>query len=477
MHLKNKLFTKLFVTTAAVMLISILVSVTVLSVITTAHFTAERKKVMLDSCSTVSDYCAGDTEHIAKCFPDIAALIASTSDSDVFVTDAFGRVMHCSCAEWQEDGACSHSIAPVNKSLLANTKDGPRFEFGNLKGAFSGLNYAALAPIKDENNRLSGYVFSVSSAASLNKGLYLNLRWLYVLSSVLAMIVMLVVQYISTYRITRPLRQMSQAALRMANGDFSRRIPVTSNDELGELATAFNQMTHSLSRLEGTRRSFIANVSHELKTPMTTISGFIDGIIDGTIPAEKQSYYLKIISDETKRLSRVVQSMLSLAQLESGKAALNIHRFDMSALVCAVVVAREQSISEKNIEIRGLDDLQPIFVHADRDLIHQVVYNLVDNAVKFTNDNGYIEFSVHTVKSGVQVKVKNSGQGISPEALPLVFERFYKEDRSRSQRKNSTGLGLYLAKTIINIHGGSISVNSVEQKYVEFEFTIPSSIS
>ena len=477
MRLKNKLFTKLFVTTALVMLISILVSVTVLSVITTAHFTAQRKKVMINSCETVSEYCAGDTAHIASSFPDIASLIASSSDSDVFVTDALGRVLHCSCNEWQEDGACSHSIATVHKNLLANTKDEPSFEFGNLKGAFSGLNYTALAPIKESDGQLSGYVFSTSSATSLNKGLYFNLRWLYVLSSVLTMIVMLAVQYISTYRITRPLRQMSQAALRMANGDFSRRIPVTSNDELGELATAFNQMSNSLSRLEGTRRSFIANVSHELKTPMTTISGFIDGIIDGTIPAEKQPYYLNIISQETKRLSRVVQSMLSLAQLESGKAALNMHRFDMSALVCAVVVAREQSISEKNIEIRGLDDLQSIYVRADRDLIYQVVYNLVDNAVKFTNDGGYIEFSVHTVKGGVQVKVKNSGQGISPEALPLVFERFYKEDRSRSQRKNSTGLGLYLAKTIINIHGGSISVNSLEQKYVEFEFTIPSSIS
>ncbi len=459
------------------MLAAILVSVTVLSVITTAHFTTERKKVMLNSCSTVAQYCKGDTMQIAKTFPDIAALVSSSSDADVFVTDALGRVMYCSCNEWQQDGACSHSIAPVNKKLLANTKTEPYFEFGNLKGSFRGLYYTALSSIKDEKDNLSGYVFSISSADSLNVGLYAKLRWLYILSSVLTMIVMLAVQYISTYRITRPLRQMSQAARRMSNGDFSRRIPVTSNDELGELATAFNQMTNSLSRLEGTRRSFIANVSHELKTPMTTISGFIDGIIDGTIEPEKQPYYLSIISDETKRLSRVVQSMLSLAQLESGKAALNMHRFDMSALVCAVVVAREQSINQNDIEVRGLDDLQPTFVHADRDLIHQVVYNLVDNAVKFTNKGGYIEFFVHTVKGGVQVKIRNSGQGISPQALPLVFERFYKEDRSRSQQKSSTGLGLYLAKTIVNIHGGNISVNSLEQKYVEFEFTLPSEIS
>lgn len=477
MRVKNKLFTKLFVTTAAVMLISILVTTTILSIVTTAHFTAQRKKVMLGGCATVTDYCAGNTAQIASRFPEIASLIASSSDADVFVTDPFGRVLHCSCAEWQSDGACSHSVASVDKGLLATNKDEPHFEFGNLGGAFSGLHYSALAPIKSADGTLSGYVISVSSATSLNTGLYRDLRWLYILSSVLAMLVMLVVQYFSTYRITRPLRQMSQAAVALASGDFSRRIPVTSNDELGELATAFNQMTNSLSRLEGVRRSFIANVSHELKTPMTTISGFIDGIIDGTIPPEKQPYYLNIISQETKRLSRVVQSMLSLAQLESGKATLNLHRFDMSSLVCAVVVAREQSINEKNIEIRGLDDLQTTFVRADRDLIYQVVYNLVDNAVKFTNDGGYIEFCVHTVKGGVQVKVKNSGQGISPEALPLVFERFYKEDRSRSQRKNSTGLGLYLAKTIIKIHGGSISVNSLEQKYVEFEFTLPSSIS
>lgn len=477
MRTKNKLFTKLFVSTAAAILASMLVSVTILSVITTAHFTNQRKKVMLDGCKTVADYCTGDTENIAKTFPDIAKLVSSSVDADVFVTDALGRVMYCSCSEWQKDGACSHSIAPINKTLLANTKNEPHFEFGNFKGAFSGLYYTALSPIKDKDGSLFGYVFEMSSADSLNGGFYTKLRWLYIITSVGTMIVLLAVQYISTYRITRPLRQMSQAARRMSSGDFSRRIPVTSNDELGELATAFNQMTNSLSRLEGTRRSFIANVSHELKTPMTTISGFIDGIIDGTIPPEKQPYYLKIISDETKRLSRVVQSMLSLAQLESGKAALNMHRFDMSALVCAVVVAREQSISQKNIEIRGLDDLQPTFIHADRDLIHQVVYNLVDNAVKFTNEGGYIEFSVHAVMGGVQVKIKNSGQGISPDALPLVFERFYKEDRSRSERKNSTGLGLYLAKTIVNIHGGNISVNSLEGKYVEFEFTLPSEIS
>ena len=143
-----------------------------------------------------------------------------------------------------------------------------------------------------------------------------------------------------------------------AKGDFSKRIPVTSDDEIGELAVSFNQMTNSLVQLEGMRKSFVANVSHELKTPMTTIGGFIDGILDGTIEPEKQSYYLQIVSDEVRRLSRLVQSMLSMAKLESGEFVLKPELFDFRELLCTIVISQEQRIEAEKIEITGLDGIE-----------------------------------------------------------------------------------------------------------------------
>ena len=266
---------------------------------------------------------------------------------------------------------------------------------------------------------------------------------------------------------------MSAAAKSFGDGDFSIRVPVTSNDEIGQLATAFNNMADSLSGSESMNRSFVANVSHELKTPMTTIAGFIDGILDGTIPPERQSHYLHIVSDEVKRLSRLVRTMLNLSRIDNGELKLRPNDFDISETVLSTVLTFEKSIDEKKIDIRGLDTLQPMQVHGDEDLLHQVVYNLIENAVKFTNTEGYISFNVSDSIDRIVVTIENSGSGIQSDELPLVFEKFYKTDKSRSQDKNGMGLGLYLVRTIIKLHGGDISVSSVVDEYTRFSFYIP----
>ena len=220
-------------------------------------------------------------------------------------------------------------------------------------------------------------------------------------------------------------------------------------------------------------RSFVANVSHELKTPMTTIAGFIDGILDGTIPPERQSHYLRIVSDEVKRLSRLVKTMLNLSRIDNGELKLRPADFDISETVLSTVLTFEKSIDEKQIDVRGLDALAPKQVHGDEDLLHQVVYNLVENAVKFTNPGGYIKFTVCDSIDRVAVDIENSGSGIQADELPLVFEKFYKTDKSRSQDKNGMGLGLYLVKTIIRLHGGDISVTSAVDQFTRFSFYIP----
>jgi len=265
---------------------------------------------------------------------------------------------------------------------------------------------------------------------------------------------------------------MADATRAFANGDFSVRVPVEGVDEIGVLAASINEMATSLAELEMSSRSFTANVSHELKTPMTTIGGFVDGILDGTIPEEKHRHYLTIVSEEIKRLSRLVKAMLQLAKIEAGERQIIANQFDIHDTVIQTVFAFEQVIESKDLEIRGLD-VDKIMVEADEDLIHQVVYNLVDNAVKFTNQGGYIEFEFNGDDKMIYVAVRNSGDGIPENELNKLFDRFYKTDRSRSLDKNGVGLGLYIVRTVIGLHGGEIRARSKQGEFTEFEFSIP----
>ena len=216
----------------------------------------------------------------------------------------------------------------------------------------------------------------------------------------------------------------------------TRRAAMLEQCEVAELASSLNNMAVSLSSVEGMRRSFVANVSHELKTPMTTIAGFIDGILDGTIPPDKRNYYLKIVSDEVKRLSRLVKSMLDLSRIDSGQMKLNPVRFDLTEVTCSALLSFERRIEEKNMTVEGLEDCPRMEVNGDFDLLGQVVYNLLDNAVKFTNEGGTLSIHITRRDGRVYCAIRNSGVGIPANEMPHIFERFYKSDKSRSLDKN-----------------------------------------
>jgi signal transduction histidine kinase len=228
-------------------------------------------------------------------------------------------------------------------------------------------------------------------------------------------------------------------------------------------------MATALSVLESSRRSFVANVSHELKTPMTTIGGFIDGMLDGTIPKEQHEEYLHIVSNEVKRLSRLVISMLNLSKIEAGELDLKYSEFDVTQLLLNCMLTFEQEIEKKEIDILGFDSVKPTIVYADKDMIYQVMYNLIDNAVKFTEQNGEITVSVERKLGGnVIISIKNTGEGIDSEEITRIFERFYKVDKSRSYDVKSAGLGLYLCKTIMDMHNGKIYAESEKNSYARF---------
>jgi len=324
-----------------------------------------------------------------------------------------------------------------------------------------------------------GAVFgTMPSTQGLAKYVAVIIR-LFAYASIFSLLADLIIVYISVYRTTKPLRQMTKAAKQYANGDFSQRIYINEktrgkySTEIEELAEAFNSMAQDLSALEMSRRSFVSNVSHELKTPMTSIGGFIDGILDGTIEGQDEKKYLRIVSDEVKRLSRLVTAMLNMSRLEAGKMEIKPAEFDISEMLFTTILSFEQIIETRQIEILGLDKMTENRIVADKDLINQVVYNLVDNAVKFTPDGGYIAFESKGDPEKVIVKIRNSGSGIPESERENIFERFYKTDKSRSYDSKSAGVGLFLVKTIVEIHGGYVVCRSEEGEYTEFIFTLP----
>ncbi|MEG6611898.1 ATP-binding protein [Pseudoclostridium thermosuccinogenes] len=288
-------------------------------------------------------------------------------------------------------------------------------------------------------------------------------------------LVSIVLAYLFSLRITRPLKQIKDAARIIAGGEFQKRLDIDTKDEIGQLATSFNQMAFELEHLEEMRRGFIANVSHELRTPMTSIRGFIEGILDGTIPPEKQKDYLVIVRDETLRLNRLVNDLLDLAKMQSGEIKLNFKTFNVNELVRRSIIKLENQIIEKDLEIHADFESEDILVYADPDAIERVMMNLLHNAIKFTGEKGKINIRIFRQKDKVLVSVQDNGVGIERDELDLIWERFYKSDKSRGMDKTGTGLGLAIIKNIINEHNQDIWVESEIGKGTKFTFTLEKS--
>lgn len=270
------------------------------------------------------------------------------------------------------------------------------------------------------------------------------------------------------------LEQLEAAMRRYVQGDYSQSIDTDKfmGTELEQVAFLAEQIGSQSGRAEESSRQFVSNVSHELRTPMTIISGFVEGILDGTVPKPKRMEYLSIVSQEVQRLKMLVTSMLNLTKFDAGTIQLNYRMFTLNDTAFRTVLMFENRLEKRNVAVEGLDS-PPVRVCADPDLIGQVVYNLVENAVKFVNDGGTITFTFAEEENDWVFAVRNTGKGISKEELPKIFERFYKSDASRSQDKTGLGLGLDITKKIIHLHHAQISVRSEENAYTEFEVRLP----
>lgn len=405
-------------------------------------------------------------------------MVSESLDADVFMTDLSGEIVLCkdiidSKLEVKNGGKCTvHDGYIVPKRIIDATSGDGYYTIDTLEGLY-GENSIIVGKSVEYDGKLIGYIYAATPVRDVITPYAIQMLRLFGGAATISIVVAVILIYIFSYGLTKPLEEMSRITKLYARGDFSQTIKVRGNDELSDLAGNLNAMGQSLAIIEESRKSFVANVSHELKTPMTSIGGFIDGILDGTIPHSEESKYLKIVSDEVKRLSTLVMTMLTLSKIEAGEEKLHASETELRRLLFNALIKFEKPIEDAGIEVEGFEEMPSVKVIADENMLYQVVYNLYDNAVKFTNNGGTIKTDVAELPDRVVVSITNSGVGMTEEEQKRVFERFYKVDKSRSEHVKGVGLGLNLAKTIVELHGGEIQVNSTPGESTTFSFWVP----
>ena len=470
--MRKSVFSEYFLLCATIISAAIVCVAAVMLVVSSEFYKSEKKNYIIQTADeamastklSISSSGGVDTGYLKNVYLNIS----DTTNIDFTLIDSNGGALVCS-----EAPPCSHTGRNIGEATLNKFTAEGFYELSSLDHFYDDTNFNLAYKIN-----INGEVYYLLAKMS-DKSLvdYLT-KLITVLTAVTVavMIIIFIAIYAATKRIMTPIREMTLAAKRFGEGDFSQKLYNPDPNELGFLANSLNEMASSLEEIEETRKTFVSNVSHELKTPMTTIGGFVDGILDGTIPPEKHRHYLHIVSQEVERLARLVRSMLNISKYEAGEMSLSTENFDLMPVIVDTLMFFEDRIDGKNVEIRGIDRGR-FMLNADKDLTKQVMFNLIENAVKFVNKNGYIAFDFEQCGDGMSaVRIRNSGEGLKANEINKVFDRFYKTDPSRGIDKTGVGLGLSIVRSIIKLHDGVILVRSDPDEYVEFEFTLKTGI-
>ena len=476
-------FAKYLTAFVIIILISFLMLSGIITSMIRAHVTADKENKLQNSCRIITDNFESEkvldisayVQSHESSIQTLAQLVKADYDFNVLITDDVGKVL-LSTVQTDADGLPSRGGELGNVSLLdfnvVTNQNGESYLYysGALSGILEDRSRVYGRAINTADN-VRGYVFTIASTT--NEDFLISVtRKTVIRSSIWVMLAAVIATYFITERIIHPLKNMTRAAKKFGNGDFSERVAVNGSDEVSDLARAFNNMAESLENLESMRNSFLANVSHDLRTPMTTISGFIDGIMSGAIPEEQHDHYLGVISAEVHRLSRLVNQLLDISRLESGDRKFNFTDFDVAEVSRLILLSFEQKIDEKRLDVEFFAEEDAMSANADKDAIYQIIYNLCHNAIKFASDGGKFAINISRI-SGKKIKVSvyNQGQSIAPEDAKHIFDRFYKTDKSRGLDKSGVGLGLYICKTIIDAHGENI-YHEHHEDGCEFWFTL-----
>ncbi len=390
--------------------------------------------------------------------------VGSLTNTRIWMTDSSGDLL----LDTQDASpTVSTNVFSIDPSILNNnTKSGVKYD-----GYFSEPMIMAESNIIVNYNTV-GYIFVFMSEEKVLEDTIqitnvINTLLLYFM---VTLIILLVFMYFFSIR---PLHKLIKAAKEYSTGHFETAIELKGNDEYNELVDTINFMATELNSLDDYQKNFIANISHDFRSPLTSIKGYAEAILDGTIPYEMQNKYIDIIVFETERLNKLTNNLLTLNTFERNGSMLNISSFDINQVVKKTVNTFEGTCTKKKITINLEFSSEELFVDADIDKIQQVIYNLIDNAIKFSHHNSSIRILIAEKNSKAFISIKDYGIGIPKDSLKKIWERFYKTDLSRGRDKKGTGLGLSITKEIINAHGENISVVSTEGVGTEFTFSLP----
>ena len=469
--MKKSIFSRIFSINIVTVIAGLLILAITQYIIVSQFIYRERVNNLKDNAHSIAGFIESGTA--PEQLESFLYGFSRSTGTGILIIDHTGKILLASSPEDIFNKGAKRIDKKYTEEVFSNREN---VLHGTLGGIYNTEMFTLQVPIVSaaKNAVLGAILISTTTPEMERMQSYLGRMML--ISLILVLLISFILSFALSRHISKPIKSIGIAAKSFAQGDFSSRVEINEKhgkiEEIDELTRSFNDMAYSIEQSDSIRNNFISDVSHELRTPMTTIGGFVDGILDETIPQERQRDYLLIVKEEISRLSALVNSFLNITRLQTGNQALEISNFDINEIIRRTLVGFENKIEEKNIQVNVDLETESCLVTADMNQIRQVLTNLLENAIKFTHIGGMLKISVTQRNQEAVISVYNTGCGIAEKEQKLIFERFYKADKSRSLNKNGTGIGLFIVKDILNRHKKSITVKSREGEFAEFTFTL-----
>ena len=385
--------------------------------------------------------------------------------SDIVVVDRNGDVL---------ESTCGLRSVPV-EIFSGIDSDTTTVYKSDYNGFYDNRVMSIAFPLHYRDNVIGAIIFN-KSLPEMRETVF-DLMFMFLMSSLISLALAFFIIYFQAKRISAPITKINRAAQNIARGDFSERVKISSKDEIGQLASTFNFMASNIEKSQEHQQRFVSDISHELRTPMTSIAGFVEGMLDGTISDDERNDYLEIVHDESLRLTRLVSDMLEMSKMHSQGFKPEITSFDINDLICSSLISLENKIEDKNLDVSVDFNPKTLVVLADKDQIKRVALNLLDNAIKFAFNSTTIGIKSYIFGGKAHISISNTSEKIGDTELKGLFNRFYKTDKSREVDRTGAGLGLFLVKNILRVHNQDITVKNTkkpeDEHYVTtFEFTL-----
>lgn len=465
---KGTIFKRLFLTYGITIIIGFGILALVLMQLFDQYFIESKKQVLIEQGQKISqEIVLGlytgqiDQQRLSESLKTVDSLL----NARIWLVDAKGYIIGVSGES--EDHYLGQQIEEAQLAQLYKGKN--YFQTGTFGGKLAEKALTAGYPIF-VGLVFKGGVFIHAPLPEVQKT-FRDIYAITIAAILLCGLLAYIILYFQIRKISRPLAEISEAAKEIAGGEFQKRLSIKTGDEIEELGNSFNHMAESLERIEENRRNLVANISHDIRSPITSISGFVEGILDGTIPKEKQSLYLSKVLAESKRLGKITSNLLELSNMQQGRMTVKKQAFELNETIRRAIISFEEQILAKNLEIELHLFDEAIYVFSDPGLLERVLMNLLDNAVKFTPENGHVRINTTDTPSKIQVELLNDGVSIDQEELKKIWDRFHKGDTSRGEHRSGFGLGLAIVREIIGLLDEKIWAES-GQDFVKIIFTL-----